>query len=113
MLVAFRLAGLSALEGHYAGVKRRAQCEPTHRPRNKPIRQGGARFCRTSRRTGWRGWRHAAAWMGTALNFPVLGTPQPLCLRRNRPVALVRPLLPQLDQSLVQIGGKKQTIGRQ
>ena len=26
MLVACRLAGLSALEGHYAGVKGRAQC---------------------------------------------------------------------------------------
>ena len=28
MLVACRLAGLSALEGHYAGVRVRAQCGP-------------------------------------------------------------------------------------
>ena len=29
MLVACRLAGLSALEGHYAGVNVSAQCGPT------------------------------------------------------------------------------------
>ena len=32
MLVACRLAGLSALEGHYAGVNRRAQYGPTRSP---------------------------------------------------------------------------------
>ena len=37
MLVACRLAGLSALEAHYAGVNRRAQCEaawPARSPRS-------------------------------------------------------------------------------
>jgi hypothetical protein len=32
MLVARRLAGLSALEGHYAGVRGRAQCGRTRQP---------------------------------------------------------------------------------
>ena len=31
MLLAYRLAGLSAVEGHYAGLNARAQCEPTRR----------------------------------------------------------------------------------
>jgi hypothetical protein len=71
-----------------------------------------APFCRTSRRTGWRGWRHQAARAGTALNFPVLGHPA-IVLAANRPLPWAAPLLPQLRQSLVQIGGKKQIIGRQ
>ena len=33
MLVACRLAGLSALEGHYAGLNVSAQFVPTQRPR--------------------------------------------------------------------------------
>jgi hypothetical protein len=39
MLVACRLAGLSALEGHYARVRVGAQCGPTQRSRKKPMRQ--------------------------------------------------------------------------
>ena len=39
MLVACRLAGLSALEAHYAGVNARAQCGPTRRERpRRPAR---------------------------------------------------------------------------
>jgi hypothetical protein len=37
MLVACRLAGLSALEGHYAAVRARAKFGPTLRSRNKPM----------------------------------------------------------------------------
>ena len=40
MLVACRLAGLSALEGHYAGLNARTQFGPTQRSRNKPVRHG-------------------------------------------------------------------------
>ena len=38
MLVACRLAGLSALEGHYAGVRARGQCGLRQRSRDKPMR---------------------------------------------------------------------------
>jgi hypothetical protein len=40
MLVACRLAGLSALDAHYAGVKWRTQCGATQRcahPTTKPL----------------------------------------------------------------------------
>ena len=39
MLVACRLAGLSALGAHYAGVKWRAMRGDAQRSRNKPTRQ--------------------------------------------------------------------------
>jgi hypothetical protein len=39
MLVAYRLAGLSAHEGHYAGLNARMQFGATQRPRDKPMRQ--------------------------------------------------------------------------
>jgi hypothetical protein len=40
MLVACRLAGLSALEAYYAGVGVRAQFGPTQRSRDKLVRRG-------------------------------------------------------------------------
>ena len=60
MLVAYRLAGVSALEGHYARDSVSAQF-------------GGVCVYRTSRRTGWDGWAWAATCTGTALNFRDLG----------------------------------------
>jgi hypothetical protein len=39
MLVAYRLAGLSALEGHYAGFNARTQFGATQRSSNKPMQQ--------------------------------------------------------------------------
>jgi hypothetical protein len=39
MLAACRLAGLSAREGHYAGLNARMQFGATQRPRDKPMRQ--------------------------------------------------------------------------
>jgi hypothetical protein len=41
MLVACRLAGLSALEGHYAGLNARAQFGATQRSRDKPMLASG------------------------------------------------------------------------
>ena len=65
MLLACRLAGLSAPGAHYAGIKARA---------TSPCGNGGPpAVCRTSRRTGWDSWAWAAACAGTALNFPDLG----------------------------------------
>ena len=41
-VVACRLAGLSALEAHYAGLNSPRQFGPTQRSRDKPMRQGQA-----------------------------------------------------------------------
>ena len=55
MLVACRLAGLSALEAHYAGVDWRAQCGPTGRAAISdygPGRAKGAGFCALHAKAG-------------------------------------------------------------
>jgi hypothetical protein len=44
MLVAYRLARLSAISAPYAGVKRRAMLGDAQRSLNKPMRQRGSAF---------------------------------------------------------------------
>jgi len=48
MLVAYRLAGLSALGAHYAGFNGRTQFGAIQRPSIMPMRQGGQVLCRTN-----------------------------------------------------------------
>ena len=43
MLVAYRLAGLSALEGHYAGLNRWPQCGHTWSQLDHLVQSGGER----------------------------------------------------------------------
>jgi hypothetical protein len=71
MLVAYRLAGLSALERHYAGLNARTQFGATQRPSNRPMRQGGQGLCRTNADLSQNGCRCMLGGMGTGSNFPV------------------------------------------
>jgi hypothetical protein len=73
MLVACRLAGPSALEGHYAGLNARTQFEPTQRPRDKPMRQRRTGGLSNFNRSGRNGGPVQAGGAGTALNFPDSG----------------------------------------
>ena len=74
MLVACRLAGLSALEGHYAGLNARAQFEPTQRPRNKPMRQRRTVGLSNVQSFGAERLSMQVGGAGKGLKFPDLGS---------------------------------------
>ena len=57
MLVACRLAGLSALGAHYAGVKWRAQCGAC-KPHQGLGFSAGSRTSRRMRLNSWAWWDH-------------------------------------------------------